>query len=309
MLLLAAIACAGPASASAAPTFDPACVPWQRVEFRAQKFFMTVHMDLEARTLSTLPPDALREVENLPAIAPGNRTLELALHTRGPGRRESQATLLLNPESGALLQSASLRGEPSPRYRIYRFTAAGPLRWSLRPQPEQPHASPSDWTGSEAQLYPYVGGPATEPVVDVSSLLYLLPASGIKLPGDRLQLLGFASSSEQLFKVTATAAAPTRTTVNYLESHGGAAVSRSETRSVLPISIEGAPRIASEEGGAMEILGLRDLVFLLDPERRVIVGFHARMPNFGRLTVHLQQVELTAAPAGRCAAGRSSASR
>jgi len=290
----------GGASVAAVPAaFDPACVSWQRLEFRAQKFLISVHMDVEAHLLTTLPSDALWEDPESPAIAPGTRTLALQVGTRGPGRRSTDLNLLLNPDNGALLQSTSLRGEPSPRFRVYRFTDDGPLRWSLRPTPEQRAMPPTHWSGDEARLYPYVGGPAEAPVVDVSALLYLLSASTIAKSGDQFRVLGFASASDPLYQVTATALAPVRMAVDYRESGPAGVVTRRETRSVLPVRIEGEPRRASAAGAALEILGLQDLEFLLDPERRVIVGFRARMPGFGRIDVHLQRLEL--APAARCA--------
>jgi hypothetical protein len=298
LMLTANLLVAGVSAATVPASFDPACVSWQRLEFRAQKFLMSVHMDVEARVLTTLLPGSLWEDPELPGIAAGERTLALQIGTRGPGRRSTDLNLLLNPDSGALLQSTSLRGEPSPRFRVYRFTDQGPLRWSLRPAPDERGMPPASWSGDEAALYPYVGGPAEAPVVDVSSLLYLLSASAIAKPGDRIRVLGFASSSDPLYQVTASALASVSMAVNYRESGPAGVVTRRETRSVLPVRIEGVPRAASGVGGGLEILGLQDLEFLLDPERRVIVGFRARMPGFGRIDVLLQRLEL--APVTRC---------
>lgn len=281
-----------------APTFDPVCVPWSEARYRAQKLFMTVELDVSARLLARLEPGRLLAVGDLPAILPGDRTLALEVVTRGPGRRRLRGELLLDAYTGAALQYSSLR-DPSPRHRIYRFTETGPLRQTAKPLAAERGLAPAQWTDVESRLRAYAGGPVGEPVLEVTTLLYLLAASRLAASGDLLRVNGYATSADELYRVDAEVGEQVRLAVDYQVSGRGTQERRRSTVAALPIRVSGHSREPGADGAGFDILGLHDVEFVLDPVDRVIVAVRARMPTVGAVEFQLRELVRRGVPA-RC---------
>jgi hypothetical protein len=280
-------------AAEVAAVFAPACVPWSAAHYRAEKLFASMDLDVSARLLEDAPADYLWPVAGRAALTPSERPLLLNVATRGPGRRSLAGEMLLDARSGGILQYVSLRG-PEPRHRVYRFTASGPERRTAQPRRGEEGRPPKEWSDVDVRERYYAGGPIDAPVLEVSTLLYLLPASGLQEPGDRLDVLGYATSADEVYEVTATAGGSRTVDVDYRERTEDANAARREPVAILPITVKGAPRAGAGGEGSFEILGLRDVEFLLDPVRRVVVALEAQVPAAGHVAFRLQTLQRSA---------------
>lgn len=288
----------GAAAAEVEARFDPACLPWDSARYQAEKLFLTVSLDLQARMLGELPATALHPVEGRPPLQPGRETLELGVITLGPGWRELEGRLLLDASSGGILQYTSLR-QPSPRFRVYRFTATGPQRRTAKPLAGETDLPPERWSDVDVRQRTYAGGAVTGPVIEVSTLLYLLAASPLASPGDVLRINGYATSADELYDVTATVGEAQRLAVDYEVAGPGEPSTRRGVIQSLPIRVEGRSRDGSGGSEGFDILGLHDVEFLLDPERRVIAALRARVPAVGAVQFQLRSLGGRTPPA-RC---------
>jgi hypothetical protein len=285
--------------AEVAATFDPACLPWDGARYQAQKLFLTVELDVEARMLDEPPLAALRKVEGRTPLMPGAETLALTVGTRGPGWRTLNGELLLDARSGGILQYTSLR-QPSPRFRVYRFTDSGPERWTARPLGDELQAPPERWSDIDIKQRTYDVGRLDEPVLEVSTLLYLLASSPLQEPGQVMRVNGYATSADELYAVTVTVGEPVPLAVDYRVAQAdGTAADRRGSISVLPLRVEGRARIPGGTAEGFDILGLHDVEFLLDPERRVVVALRARIPAVGGVQFQLNSLQQAKRPA-RC---------
>jgi hypothetical protein len=281
----------GARAAEVAAVFAPACVPWTAAHYRAEKLFASIDLDVSARLLEVAPADYLYPVSGRTALAPRERPLLLTVATRGPGRRSLAGEMLLDSTSGGVLQYVSLRG-PEPRHRVYRFTASGPQRRTARPRSGEENLPPKQWSDVDVRQRYYAGGPIDAPVLDVSTLLYLLPASALRVPGDRLDALGYATSADEVYAVTATAGPHRSVRVDYRDLvKGSLPTAHRKTVRILPIRVEGRPRAGAGDAAGFEILGLRNVEFLLDPVRRVVVALEAQVPSAGRVVFRLRTLE------------------
>ncbi|MFM8355508.1 MAG: hypothetical protein ACKOBM_11465 [Gammaproteobacteria bacterium] len=282
--------------------FAPACLAWDTARYRAEKLFLSVDLALSAQVVDRLPTDALRRSDprlqhgqrevaaRRAPLTPAGAVVQLKVDMDGPGWRTFRGDWVLDADSGAVLQYASVR-QPSPRYRVYRFTPLGPDRITARPAAGEEALPPQSWSDIETRERQY-GTRVAGPVQEISTLVYLLAASALHHPGDRLALLGYATSADALFDLTVTAGALERLAVDYRVSDGANSVDRRQVIDVLPLTLTGRPRSSDPEQQVFDLLGLRDVTFLIDPDYRVVVGLRARVPAVGEVQFQLLELEL-----------------
>lgn len=301
MLVAAWLAAEAPASA-AAVSFAPACLVWDVARYRAEKLFLSVDLTLSARVAERLPADALRRSSMRPALRPDGPTVQLQVVMDGPGWRTFRGDWVLDADTGSTLQYASLR-QPSPRYRVYRFTPLGPDRITARPAAGEEATPPQSWTDIETRQRQY-GAALSSPVLEISTLVYLLAASALDAPGEQLALLGYATSADALFDLTVTAGAIERLAVDFRIKDGADIVNRRQVINALPLTLTGRPRSADPEQQVFDLLGLRDVTFLIDPRYRVVVGLRASVPAVGDVQFQLLELDLSKAKRPADCAGR-----
>jgi hypothetical protein len=294
-------------SAALEARFDPACLPWDSARYQAQKLFMTVDLEVDAQLLAEPPLASLGPIEGRTPLMPGAQTLALQVTTRGPGWRMLRGELLLDAPTGAILQYASLR-EPSPRHRVYRFSDSGPQRSTAKPRDGEGQLPPDRWTDVDVRQHSYAVGAVEGPVLEVSTLLYLLAASPLAAPGEVMRFNGYATSADELYEVTATVGDRIRLPVDYRVAGAGAlpqgaSSSRRSVIGVLPIRITGRSYAQSGSAAGFDILGLHDVEFLLDPEQRVIAALRARMPTVGGVQFQLRSLGLKDSLPEACSIG------
>jgi hypothetical protein len=290
---LAALGLAALAAASfgqaAPPAFEPARLGWTSAEYHARKLFVSADMTVSWRLVDALAEGTLWNPPEAAAIGAGKRTLELEIATRGPGRRSYQTRLLIDADTGAALQHTSLRGEPSPRYRVYRFMDEGLLRWTTRPRAGEARHPPETWSDSEVRNREYPGGPIELAVTEVSALLYLVPAGPARRPGEHFSLPGFSTSGDRLFEVTARTGQPVRVTVDYETVREGHAVRERGTRAARLVSIEGR-HWGDGNGEPLDVLGMHDLELVVDDTLGLVVELRGRAPVVGRFAFSLDKL-------------------
>lgn len=305
LLALAAVAAPGALARAVPVRFDPACLPWRAARYEAEKLFLTVELRVSAQVLGEPPLAALRPVAQGTPLMPVGPTLALRVETEGPGWRTLAGELLLDAPTGAILQYAAER-QPSPRFRVYRFTPTGPERWTARPRDDEGNEPRERWSDVDVKARMYPQGAVDGPVIEVTTLLYLLAASELSNTGDALEFKGYATSADALFDVTAAVGRRLRLPVDYRVTRPGTSESRRAVIEALPIRVQAAA-LAGSTGSteAFDIMGLRDVVFLLDPERRVIAALRAQVPAVGSVQFQLQELELKASLPPRCTAPRA----
>ncbi len=137
-------------------------------------------------------------------------------------------------------------------------------------------------------------------MLEVSTLLYLLAASGLRTTGDVLQVNGYATSADQVYDVRAAVGGAVQLPVNYEERRGDRSRTRRETVAALPIRVQGQPYASQSDAPGFEILGLTDVEFLLDPVNRVVAAVRARVSPVGQVEFRLHSLALRDAPAVGC---------
>lgn len=292
---LACVLALAPMGAAAA--FDPACLPWVAAHYRAEKLFLEVELELRGEVMTTLAPDALRPTLEGSVLASGSESLALDVRMQGPGWRSFAGQWYLRPDSGAVLQYSSVRA-PSPRYRTYRFTETGAERTTARPRDGEDALPPRRWSDVDVRQRRFT---ADAPVLEISTLLYLLPASTLRAPGDHIDLLGYATSADALFDLDARAGARLRLAVDYALQSDGSSTTRRRIIEALPVVLTGRPRSTDPDEQTFDLLGLRDVRFLIDPDYRVVAALRAQVPGAGQVQFQLVALELRDELPARCA--------
>ena len=203
----------------------------------------------------------------------------------------------LQPDSGAVLQYSSLRA-PSPRYRTYRFAETGAERTTARPREGEEALPPRRWSDVDVRQRRFT---AEAPVLEISTLLYLLPASTLRAQGDHIDLLGYATSADALFDLDARAGEGLRLAVDYALQSDGSSTTRRRIIEALPVVLTGRPRSTDPDEQTFDLLGLRDVRFLSDPEDRVVAALRAQVPGAGQVQFQLVALELRDELPARCA--------
>jgi hypothetical protein len=285
------------APAYVAAAFDPACLPWAAAHYRAEKLFLEVDLELRGTVVSALAPDALRPTLERPGLVPKSESLVLDVRMEGPGWRSFTGQWFLQPDSGAVLQYSSLRA-PSPRYRTYRFAETGAERTTARPREGEEALPPRRWSDVDVRQRRFT---AEAPVLEISTLLYLLPASTLRAQGDHIDLLGYATSADALFDLDARAGEGLRLAVDYALQSDGSSTTRRRIIEALPVVLTGRPRSTDPDEQTFDLLGLRDVRFLIDPDYRVVAALRAQVPGAGQVQFQLVALELRDELPARCA--------
>jgi hypothetical protein len=180
-----------------------------------------------------------------------------------------------------------------PRLRIDRYTPVGLYQVTQRPADDSENERPPEkWTDRSEASNAYPDIVAGRPVLEPTSLLWLLAISDLQRAGDRVDLLVY--SRKHVNRVVAEVVGTRLERFDYREHAGTRERRRQGRMQFLRIRISGtsvAP--APNQGNDFELLGLRgDMELLLDPATRVPVELSGRAKVIGEIALRIRSVHL-----------------
>lgn len=268
--------------------FDQGRVGWSGLKMEATMMLvsMTVELGIE-RYDSDIEGPALRMPLEGRAVPPGERVIGMFFKTDGLGRRNS-TKLLLDADSGAALQRISRDSGNKHKQREYRFTDLGAYRWTRRPRPSEEGREPDAWSRLDSEMRHYPSGVAGQTMTEAGGLIYLVSASTLEKTGDFFDILAYSSSNDEVQKVRVEVESPKRTRVSYRRIGESANQRVSDKIELIRVRIKGSPFDPGNDD-EFELLGLRNVEILIDPETRMPVELSGKVPYFGRVTFEIQE--------------------
>jgi hypothetical protein len=289
-LMLATLLAAPVNAQDGAPGFDPARASWHRAELEAHKLFKSMSV-----TIGVLHPDPAEAATRLIAddahalLSPGPRITALTYGTEGLGRR-NDIELLIDPDTGQILQRVSSESGKRLKYRVYRFGNAGALRRTSRPGAGEEHAGPADWSDRSEQWFPAPPEVSEEPLTEAGTLVYLVAISGLETPGQRFEINAFSSSDEAVYRIEAEVLSPVRVAYDYRLQQPGAdgTETKGETESIR-VAIRGRP-LEGQPDAELTLFGMKDVELILDPVTRAPLELRGRIDFFGGIRFELKRL-------------------
>jgi hypothetical protein len=274
---------------SSLDSFDPDRVGWSRIDMSASKMLLSMRVTVElSRTADDLSDGRLRTpLKGLP-VPSGDYVIAMRFDSEGLGRR-SDVELLLNADNGAALQRVSDDSGSKLRRRIYRFTDIGAYRWTWKPLSGEDALGPDAWSGQESKFRPFPVLRPHQPVTEAGGLIYLVAASRLENPGDHFEIFAFSSSSDEVQHVRVEVMSSKRTRVNYKEVTATGKIRQKKRMDLIRVRILGVPANSNDDE-EFELLGLRQVELLIDPLTRAPLELSGKVPFFGRVTFHLDEL-------------------
>lgn len=293
MAACAALLVVGNAVADDAPALDPSRIGWTSVELAASKFFLSASatVALATRERERIAAALLTPPEGTP-LAPGPSVVEMHYDAMLTGQR-TVMTLLLDPPTGASLQTVLVDSGRRSRERRWRFTDIGGYHWTRRPVSERQAARPpAEWMDRSEGLRPYPQPLPTTAVTEPAGLVYALAAASLQATGDRFEIIAF--SRRRLHRVSAELRGTVETSVDYRARRGSAVTRERQRIQALRIELRGAPWVADEaDDEPFQFLGLSGSIEVaLDPATRMPLTISGTAPYVGRVTFRLRAATL-----------------
>lgn len=279
-----------PASAE----LDPARVGWTSVQLAGTKFFLSASatVTLATRESARIAPDLLVPPTGT-AIAPGPTVVEMRYDAELAGLR-TVMTALLDPPTGAAIQTVLVDSGRRSRERRWRFTDSGAYHWTRRPVSERQAARPpAEWQDRSEGLRPYPTPLPTGAVTEPAGLVYVLAAAPLQATGDRFEITTF--SRRRLHRVNLDLTGRTAVTVDFREQRAGRVERRRGTIDALKIELHGEPiEEAADKGDEpFKFLGLSGAIEIaLDPVTRLPLQISGTAPYVGRVALRLRAATL-----------------
>lgn len=305
--LLAALGCGSPALArGAAEALAPGRVPWREVSFQGSKFAISLRADLALEPISS----ALARQELLPSVRgpgiepPEDGALVVSLGSEVLGRR-SDIRLLIDPRTGAALQRVQTDSGRKQRIKSLRYGEAGISTVRTRPAEGQKGLPAERWTDVREGTEDYPAMPEGGlRVSDPTALFYVIASSGLRRPGDTVQVPIF--SDDRILMVEAKALDLRRVEVDYERVDGEASRRIQGPATALRLSLDARAVGADGEAANFELAGLRgDVEMLLDPESRIPLALSGKVPYAGTVSIRVRRVVERPAPGADATARRA----
>lgn len=273
------VALALPAAAADAP-------PWQRLEFRATKLFLSADAAVEFHPAAQLPADERCEGE--PPL-PGSAA-RIRIESTMFGRR-SESSLWFDPDSlRAHLRVQEERGSRN-RYKRYTFCRGSVEAERATPNPGEARLPVAEWTHRYPLHHPVPSG-VESPLSEPTALLHLVGrlATSPAVDGAEASWTVPMFSNRRVFAVRIERNPETVTAPAGFSVAGGAAPAQ-----LTLVRFAMTPEVVGPEGAAedFELLGLEGAIEIVAAkELQAPVSISGRLPPVGRVTVRLRHVEL-----------------
>jgi hypothetical protein len=265
---------------------------WSFASFQAERLGSRLMADIQIADLPAATEQAgfLRSPRGTSVNPQGSRVIKVSVFLRieligrGPVRLENHAWL--DPRDGRPSFLMRTRTGLDDYYQLFRFTQEGVFRRQREPASAAEAARPMEsWSRLREHFYVFPpGGDRYQPVLETSSLIYLLSASPSGW-NDPAALYVF--HKRQLHRVSLQAPSTEAVAVDYLEKHGNAETRRSGTAPAQKIRIESRP-IGSYRGDVENLFGNGALLYL--SASGVPLMLSADPPLIGRVDLKLKEV-------------------
>jgi hypothetical protein len=298
ILAAALVASPGPAYASEPggdtvtdARLDAARPGWKRARLKASKLLveMDVDMQVETHTGPAAGQDLATTTEGQP-IPAGDAVTKLTYVTEALGRH-NVSELVLDARSGAVLQRTAHDTGSRLRWRRYRFTDVGAMRWTARPGSGEDGRPPEDWSERSAEMRSFPAAMPSAPLMDASALIYLVAAADLTAPGDQLEMLAYSTSSDVVHRVTAVVSERDKVRVEFREWHADMSVRREDKTTALRVTIDGQP-LSGQDDDQFELLGMHEIELFVDPETRAPLLLVGQLPILGEIRFYLDELVL-----------------
>jgi hypothetical protein len=284
----AALLLASVSTGFAEPAFDHDRAQWSNARLKATKLFKSMHVEIGISE----PTDATVEAELIThdrrkLLAPNFPVIGLSYTTDGLGRH-NDIDLLVEPDSGQVLQRISHETGKRYKYRVYRFARNGTLRRTRRPNPGEEQAGPDGWMDRSEQYFKSPVEVRGQPLTEPGTLIYLISTSDLQHPSDRFEMTAFSTSDETIYRIEAIVLDPERLDYEYELADGTKRKGKTEA---IRVAIRGKP-LAGGDDGNLTLLGMKDVELMLDPATRAPLALTGRVAVFGRISFDLDRLEL-----------------
>ena len=297
LLLAATLPGAVPADAG---TPEPGAVPpvsWYRLELAARKLFWGARVTIGVRRVpaSTVAGE-LREIPRGAAtLRPADLVDLVQVRSKLPFGRSEEATVWLDPATGAVLQSEKLTGRRRPYWKLRRYGPRGYFQWREAPaNAREKEKARASWSAKSRDWVAWSPPPPANATVTSSyALLYLLSASRLDRKGGRRQLL--LSSHGRLVELRFESGKASREDVGF--DVVGPEGRRRRRNRILTRHVQGSARWlgheSTDEAPDTGFLGMRGpLSVLVEVGTGIPVRIEGRSKGIGRLVVRLRSVAL-----------------
>ena len=126
-------------------------------------------------------------------------------------------------------------------------------------------------------------------MTEAGGLIYLVSASTLEKTGDFFDILAYSSSNDEVQRVRVEVGSPKRTRVSYRRTGESSRQRVSDKIELIRVRIKGSAFDPGKEE-EFELLGLRNVEILIDPETRTPIELSGKVPFFGRVTFELKEM-------------------
>lgn len=277
--------------AAAADRLDPARVRWTQLEYRASKFLITLGTQITLTTLrpAEAKPALLEPGQGIALLPAGPQVYRIDLATDIFGQNTS-VQLWLDPNAAALQRTVLNTGRKH-RYRNFRFTQSGTYSLKRYPKPGEEGSSWQNWSDVTEDFYPHGEAARGLVITETGALLYIMSASRLEKPGDRLTFHVF--SSDALAVVQAQVRGYSRLMANYEVVSPEGSRRSDGLIDALHIALHVSPLDPARSMEAPDFMALKgDLDLYLDPANRLVVQLSGKAEVVGSLDIKLRKVVL-----------------
>ena len=272
------------------------------VEYRAHKliFTMTTRARLSLVSADSVRPSLRHPPTGEPIALPRETVAKLTVETDLPFGRRDVTTILLDPASGAAIQTDRVTTSGGPSRTLTRFLKNGVFRWEWRPASRsEARLGPDAWTRLRMRFIPFPPGLPTGAVVtDGYAILPLAEMARLDRPGAGLRL--YAPSFDDFVELDFEPDGFERRSLDVQQESPDGIRRRDGPRLVRAVRVSARPLPGTGSGNARDlgVLGFEGGVTLLvDARTGVPLVLTGRAEYVGTITARLVRVRYAYDPA------------
>jgi hypothetical protein len=266
---LAASAWLGLAAPGSAATSTP--MPWQMLEFKASKLWVTAAASLR------LTPTSNQD---------GEDAWQLVVNS-SVASNQARMESTLNPDNGQLFHRLRHTvGSKQRRLKEYEYSDVAVIRVRRTPPPDNPDAAESSWNPTSRKRLSLEQLDPALPITSSYALLALAAGPQLAAVGDSLELL--VHTDHNFYTVTLKVARALEQAANFTLMQGDVSQQISGDRTALLIAVMTSAARPLEDTDDFNLLGLTGpLTIVIDRETRLPLQINGRAPRLGNVALPL----------------------